>query len=273
MKISTYLMCAAFVGGLIVEAITMGCYYRNSAGSRVRTSVTIEKTPLAIAPLTSQPLDTIIFTESPSEHIDLNNFKGMAITVSDTARTVSISMPDYWRGIIIPRLSGSTLTVDFNCDSLARRLSQAGQLSELVTVKCDSFRPLSVIIPRAFPVPFVRYTCRRTLYVDSLTHQSLSVDVPGRVVLNGCDLASFTNRSSTFRELKLDNSTIVSASLKGASNGFDVECVNPRHPSSAGGPGSHIDTLAIDKMKYVPNINLQEAEIGVLVMHGTEQGK
>lgn len=264
-------MCAAFVGGLVAEAITVGCFYDGSKGddSYISTAkVNIENTPITATRLTDATVDTILFNEVHNDRINLK-YKGIGLTVSDTAGSVSVAMAEYWRGIIIPQLSGSKLTVEVNCDSLAARLQQAGQLPDFAVVKSDTFRLAEIIIPRDAAVPFIKAECRRTVYVDSLPQGSLTVNVPDRVVLNNCRLNSFVNQAGTFNQLKLDNSFIGRASLNGVRSRFNVECLNTSHDPSATAK-SRIDTLAIAKVKSRPDFNFNKADIGVVMFYGTE---
>ncbi|MDE6370218.1 MAG: hypothetical protein K2K92_01860 [Duncaniella sp.] len=275
MKISTYLMCAAFVGGLVAEAVTVGFFYRDRVqypyDSVAQTSVTIDKTPLSVMQLGDEHVDTIIFSENQNEHINLN-YKGIGLTVSDTAKTVSVTMPEYWRGIIIPEVSGRNMTVVIDYNRLAERLDETGQLPDFAVVKSDTFRLADIIIPRGFPIPFVKAECRRTVYVDSLTADGLCVNVPDRVVLNNCKLASFTNNAGTFNQLKLDNSYVGRASLNGVRSRFNVECLNSG-PDASTTVKSHIDTLAIGKVKSRPDFNFNKADIGVVLLKGSSMNR
>lgn len=203
MKLTTYLMGAAFLAGL---AVTIG------------TSISVPRpAPQPVIggeehSFTIQgPVATLRFIDTPaSPKVKIDNYKGIALTESDTATCATLHTAGGWDRFITTTITpDSTLTVTIDRQAIA---DLYGSGSSAVRVRSEEFVVARVIVPRGTVSHIQAPT--HTIYLDSLVTPRLDADVQGRIVFNASAIDTLSLIGKSPREIKSDSLTTINTRLR-----------------------------------------------------------
>lgn len=230
MKKTTYMMLGAIVAGLIAIPGAMGLFMKSHV-------VEIRRYTLGGEPrcVTLGEVNKVTYDDGNGWRID--NFKGIAVAESDTARTATLVTTEGWMPYIKCEVDSGALTVKIDYDAMTREYCGENGAKWMTRLKSEDFVPARVIMPRGSLREV--YAKNKTLYLDSVNAKEIMSKVDDRLVLNNSHIGALNSRAKKINELKLENSTVGEAMFRAVNSTFLVKCTSD---------ASVIDKLYIDSV-------------------------
>lgn len=218
MKKTTYMMLGAMVAGLIGVVAITGTYMRNNMVEVTKHTLGGEKVNIQL-----EDAHKVIYDDY--EHgcvLKIENYKGLAVLESDTARVTTLRASAGCMPYLDCRSDSGELTVKVDYEALVKEYVDSGMPRRSVRLVLDDFVIATVIMPRGT----LREVAARdkTVYLDSVVADEIKSKVDDRLVLNNSHIKLLNSRAKRIRELKLDNSTVGEADLRAVDSNFRVTC-------------------------------------------------
>lgn len=231
MKRSDYLIIAAFVAGFL---ILLGYMFRVSsmdetdfyeqARNNEKTVVTLDGPQVARC-IDSEVTEVAYLLDNPYKY-KIENFKGIRVTESDTAKMVTIHAAEKWMPLINTHVREGMLRVGISPVQVAEYYAGDSVDVNMIHLRSHDFVVAEVIMPRG---KLKRVISRgNTIYVDSVKANVLKVDIVDRLVLNECAINTLDCLNSNMKELKLEDSSVDVAMVNMEKNLFKVKKVGSR---------------------------------------------
>lgn len=231
MKKTTYMMLGAIVAGLIAIPGAIGLVMRSHVVDVRDYSLGGETRCVKLPGIVHK----VTYDDSKAWRID--NFKGIAVAESDTARTATLVTTEGWMPYLKCETDSGMLTVKVDYDAVIREYCDENGAKWMTRLRSEDFVAARVIMPRGWLREV--YAGNKTLYLDSVKAKEILSKVDDRLVLTNSHLGVLNSRAKKINELKLENSTIDDAVFRAVNNRFVVKCTSE---------ASVIDRLYIDSV-------------------------
>ena len=236
MKKTTYMMLGAIVAGLIAIPGAIGLVMRSHVVDVIDYSLGGETRCVKLPGIVHK----VTYDDSDAWRID--NFKGIAVAESDTARTATLVTTEGWMPYLKCETDSGMLTVKVDYDAITREYCGENGVKWMTRLRSEDFVAARVIMPRGWLQEV--YAGNKTLYLDSVKAKEILSKVDDRLVLTNSHLGVLNSRAKKINELKLDNSTIGEAIFRAVDETFMVKCTSD---------SSVIDKLYIDSVYHDKN--------------------
>ena len=153
--------------------------------------------------------------------VSLNNFKGISVEESDTAKSSTLVTSADWLPLLKCQVDSGTLDLAVDYNAIVERYL-IDKRSEYVRCKSDNFVIAKVIVPSGTLKEVEAMD--KTIYLDSVKAKEIISKVNYRLVLNNCDIQLLNGQAYRMDELKLDNSKVGEARLNVVDERFTVKC-------------------------------------------------
>lgn len=219
MKKTTYMMLGAMVAGLIGTcAVALAYRHHCITINRVQT-LGGEEVKVGLP-----DVNKVILTEEWPDvgvGVSLNNFKGISVEESDTAKSSTLVTSADWLPLLNCQVDSGTLDLAVDYNAIVERYL-IDKRSEYVRCKSDNFVIAKVIVPSGTLKEVEAMD--KTIYLDSVKAKEIISKVNYRLVLNNCDIQLLKGQAKRMDELKLDNSKVGEARLNVVDERFTVKC-------------------------------------------------
>lgn len=223
MKKTTYIMLGAFLAGLIGVMVVVASFKRSCI-------VEVEEYTLGgdTVSIPLEPVHKVTFVDNRTSRNSIQNYRGISVLESDTARGASLLVTEGWLpGIKYSNDSGA-LTIEIDLDALLKKynveMCVPGEKCNLKILKSENIVIATIVVPRGILKEVAAR--RKTIYLDSIHADEILSKVDDRLVINNSHINTLNSRAKIMSELKLDNSTIDKAIMKAVGNNFKVTCTS-----------------------------------------------
>lgn len=250
-------MLAAFVGGFILTGIFCLILLSNPRSKNDNPSYTVGGADVMM-PL-PEGFDRILVEETTESYDEYRmKQRGICVAVSDSVERPMLRFSAGWAGLLRTSVSGDTLKVVVNLDSLLDSLAKNDVHYPLIA--SDSKWSVTVVLPRGMKLRNV--DCRwRSLMLKNFSSGSVDVAVSeGYLVVDKSRLDSITVLRKGLTELKVSDGSIGYLSCPLGKRSFEVDCCD--------GSGK-IERMVVNGKKgnarYYGELNLSAANVGTLL--------
>ena len=217
MKLSTYIMCGAFVVGLVIAGLAAA----TSASSEIKKPRPLQLDGEMVDRSVPDGFSTIVFEQSElSTRYKINNYQGLKVEQSDSVVVPVLRASEPWLDILQVELKGDTLKITANPESMLEGYECSSGSCGPVNIWNNDIWPITVIVPQSTVLNTVA-SSTSSVQLQHFDTPAIAVGTASRLVLYDCAIDSLVC-SGTVDELKIDRSTVKHLSIEGASANFNV---------------------------------------------------